>query len=254
MALLDAYERKARLTPGLLAFAPVAFAVTTLGLKKFPAIAIAVGVLSAAGGAYALSTLVGHLGRRAQVGLWSRWGGPPTARFLRLREAAPNPVQRGAWRRAIEAVTGVTLLSASAEADDPILADNTISVAVDQARRLGQDTRHPLVTTENIQYGFERNLYGFRWVGRAISLACTLALILILLLTRTAAPNDQAFAVGALAAGAAIDCLFLLAWVFIPSANRAKAASERYAHQLLQAVVNESRQAVGSGGAVTSPP
>ena len=39
MALLDAYERKARLTPGLLAFAPVAFAVTTLGFKKFPAVA-----------------------------------------------------------------------------------------------------------------------------------------------------------------------------------------------------------------------
>ncbi len=62
MALLDAYERKARLTPGLLAFAPVAFAIATLGFKKFPAIAIAVGVLSAAGGAYALAILVAHLG------------------------------------------------------------------------------------------------------------------------------------------------------------------------------------------------
>src|SRR6266567_6802462 len=217
MALLDAYERKARLTPGLLAFAPVAFAIATLGFKRFPAIAIAVGVLSAAGGTYALSILVGHLGRRAQAGLWDMWGGPPTTRFLRTREATTNPVQRDAWRRAIETVTGVTLLSASAEAANPAMADNTILVAVDQIRRLGQDTRYPLVTAENIQYGYERNLYGFRWAGRVISFTCTAALVLVLLVTKTSTSNDQTFAIGALAAGAGICFLFLLGWVLTRS-------------------------------------
>ncbi len=252
MALLDAYERKARLTPGLLAFAPVAFAIATLGFKKFPAIAIAVGVLSAAGGAYALAILVAHLGRRVQEGLWHIWGGPPTTRFLRMREAASNPVQRDAWRKAIETFTGVTLPSASAEAANPALADNTILVAVDQTRRLGQDTQYPLVTAENMQYGYERNLYGFRWVGRVVSLICAAALVLVVLATR--ASKGQPFAVDALAAGAAIDFLFLLFWILIPSAERANAAGERYAQQLFQAVVNESRQAASSGGTGAGTP
>jgi hypothetical protein len=253
MALLDAYERKARLTPGLLAFAPVAFAITTLGFKKFPAVAIAVGVLSAAGGTYALSILVGHMGRQAQAGLWDSWGGPPTTRFLRMHEVTTNPAQRDVWRRAIETVTGVTLPSARAEATNPAMADNIILVAVDQIRRLGQDTRYPLVIAENAQYGFERNLYGFRWAGRVISFACTAALLLVLLLTKTSTPHEQTFAIGALAAGATIDFFFLLAWVLIPSTSRTKAASERYAQQLFQAVVNESRQATGSGGAGARP-
>jgi hypothetical protein len=168
MSLLDAYERKARLTPGLLAVAPVAFMIVTLGFKKFPAVAVAVAVLSATGGGYALSVLVAHLGRRAQVHLWDSWDGPPTIRFLRTRYEAANPVQREVWRRAIEMTTGVALLTPDAEAADPTLADNTIRTAVDQMRRLGQDPAFPLVAAENTQYGFERNLYGFRWVSRVI--------------------------------------------------------------------------------------
>jgi hypothetical protein len=243
VALLDAYERKARLTPGLLAFAPIAFAVTTLGFKKFPAVAIAVGVLSAAGGTYALSTLVAHFGRKAQEHLWNIWNGPPTTRFLRTREESANPVQRDVWRQAIEAATGVRLLSPREEAADPDSADNTIRAAVDQMRLLGQDPRFPLVAAENTQYGYERNLYGFRWVGRAISLACTAALALVLV------ANAQAFSSGALIAGATIDFLFLLAWIFIPSADRVKTAGERYAQQLFQAVVSLNKPTASSGGA-----
>ena len=103
------------------------------------------------------------------------------------------------------------------------------------------------MTAENIQYGFERNLYGFRWVGRATSLVCTAGLALVLI------ADSQTFSPGALIAGAAIDFLFLLAWLLIPSADRAKAAGERYAHQLFQAVVNLSRQTANSGGAADSP-
>jgi hypothetical protein len=185
VALLDAYERKARLTPGLLAFAPIAFAVATLGFKKFPAVAIGVGVLSAAGGGYALSVIVGNFGRRVQTQLWNTWGGAPTTRLLRTRDTTVSAVQRDVWRRAIEAITGVVLLSAADEINDTTLADDTIRTAVDQTRLLGQDARFLLVKTENIQYGFERNLYGFRWIGRTISIACTAVVVLVLLTTKS---------------------------------------------------------------------
>jgi hypothetical protein len=251
MSLLDAYERKARLTPGLLAVAPVAFMIVTLGFKKFPAVAVAVAVLSATGGGYALSVLVAHLGRRAQVHLWDSWDGPPTIRFLRTRYEAANPVQREVWRRAIEMTTGVALLTPDAEAADPTLADNTIRTAVDQMRRLGQDPAFPLVAAENTQYGFERNLYGFRWVGRVISATCTAVLVLIGLLASQSA--SQAFSFQAIIAGAFIDCLFFVGWIAIPSVKRTKGAADRYAEQFLQAVVAVSRLP-GRPGAGANPP
>jgi hypothetical protein len=250
MALLDAYERKARLTPGLLAFAPIAFAVATLGFKKYPAIAIAVGVLSAAGGGYALSVIVGNFGRRAQTQLWNAWDGAPTTRLLRTRDTTVSAVQRDVWRRAVEAITDVALLPAADEINDPMLADDTIKTAVDQIRPLGQDARFPLVKAENVQYGFERNLYGFRWVGRIISIACAATLALVLLTTRS---SYQALSHGALISGVAIDAALFLTWVFVPSANRTRAAGERYAHQLFQAAVNVSRQIGASGSADTGP-
>jgi hypothetical protein len=239
MALLDAYERKARLSPGLLAFAPIAFAVVALGLKRFPAIAIALGVLSAAGGAYALSIVVAYFGRQAQVALWESWQGPPTTRFLRTRDSTTSPVQRDIWRNSIEKVTGVVLLSARQEKNNPIAADGAIVAAVDQIRWLGQDDRYPLVGTENIQYGFERNLYGFRWVGRLVSVCCLAALILTLLIVKS---DSHAVSAPAVIAGGVIDASFLAVWIFLPSAKRTKGAAERYASQLFQAVVRQSKE------------
>jgi hypothetical protein len=239
VALLDAYERKARLVPGLLAFSPIAFAIVALGLKRFPAIAMAVGVLSAAGGSYALSVLVANFGRKAQMALWDTWQGPPTTRFLRTRETAIDPVQRGIWRDAIEKITGVALLTARREVHDPVAADNAISAAIGQVRWLGQEARYPLVGKENIQYGFERNLYGFRWVARLVSAGCVAGLLAVLLLTES---GSRALAAPAIISGIVIDVILLAFWIFIPSAKRTKGASERYASQLFQAVVRQSRE------------
>lgn len=236
----DSYERRARLYPGLLAMAPIAFVIATLGLKQYPAVAIVVSVLSAAGGGYALSVLVGHRGRRAEKDLWSEWGGPPTTRFLRTREPAQNSVQRDAWRAAIQKVTGVALLSSGDEASDPAIADQTIEVAVGQMRLLTTDKRYPLVKVHNAQYGFQRNVFGLRRVGRGISIACVAVMAAVLVLRNT--QSWDGFSSGAVIAGLVINFLFLVGWWMIPSAGRTKEAADLYALQLMQAVVDLSRQ------------
>ncbi len=73
MALLGAYDRKARLIPGLLGIAPLAISVATLGVKQFPAVTLVLAALSAAGGGYLLSVLDARTGRRAQDRLWQTW-------------------------------------------------------------------------------------------------------------------------------------------------------------------------------------
>jgi hypothetical protein len=98
-----------------------------------------------------------------------------------------------------------------------------------------------LIREENINYGFERNLYGVRWYGRGISLACC-ALFALALAVGTVHLGGEKVANSALVAGLIVDGLFLIGWIFIPSLSRAKDAADRYATQLLDSVVTESRK------------
>ena len=237
MALLETYEFKARLSPGLLAILPIAFSGATLGLKQYPAIAVGGGLLTAAGGTYLLSLLAAHLGRREQDRLWHRWGGRPTTQLLRYHDCAVNPTQRDIWRRALEAVTRVALLSEEREGAEPGAAKDAIEASTDQVRYLAQDSRFTTLASENAQYGFERNLFGVRWVARGASLACLLALTVVLVVR----PIDVSSA--ALIIGMLIDLLLLIGAVAVPSEQRTKEAAFRYGNQLLQAVVREARAA-----------
>jgi hypothetical protein len=138
----------------------------------------------------------------------------------------------------------VALLSPRREAANPEAADAAIEAAVDQVRHLGQDARFPMVASENAQYGFERNMYGFRWIGRSISLLCTVGLLATWLLVRS--QRRPPFSQGALVTGFMIDALFFLGWLALPSAKRAEAAGHRYANQLFQAIVNLNRSTTAS--------
>jgi hypothetical protein len=235
------YARKARLAPGLLGVAPIAIVVVTLGLKRYPAIAVASGVVGGAGGAYLLAILVRHLGRNLEPDLWASWGGRPTTRFLRLREDGSNPVERDVWREALQCITGMTLLTASEEKGDPARADQTIEATVNQILYLGQgDKRNPLVHAENIQYGFERNLWGLRWVGRIVSLLCTLGLVVALLVEQKQTRNSAS--VAGVLAGIVVNSAFTIGWFVLPSSSRIALTADRYARQLFQAVVVESQR------------
>jgi hypothetical protein len=244
MFALSSYEWRARVTPGLLAIAPIAATIVTLGVKDFPAISAALGLAATAVGGYFLSAVVGNAGRRAEPFLYERWGGRPTTQLLRTRGEATNPTQCEIWRSALTKATGVELLSKRREAANPEEADRAIETATDLMRHLTHGASYPAVAHENAAYGLERNLWGFRWVGRLIALTCLAAVLLAyhLGLSRAAA-----------IVGSAIALLFLLGWVLIPSRDRARTAGFRYAFQLLNAVAQSGR-ANDQPNTSTSPP
>ena len=235
--MLSVYEKKARLTPGLLGIAPVTITVTALGLKPIPVVAVLAGVLVTAGGTYALALLVARLGRQAQLGLWRRWGGSATLQMLQTRGSATNATQREIWRAGIARYTGVALLSEADECAEPQQADDAINAAVGQCLPLGHggEQGKTLVAAENAQYGFERNVYAFRWYGRATAAMCIMALVVALVASRNVSPSW-------VISGIVINTGFLLFWALAPSEARTRAASERYATQLLDAVAAESRK------------
>src|ERR1700733_952850 len=102
MTWLDAYERRCRLAPGLLALIPVTVLITALGVRSAPVVSGALSILSLAGGPVLLASFVRGRGHAAQDRLWRNWGGSATTRALRLREPGANSVRRDAWRQAVE--------------------------------------------------------------------------------------------------------------------------------------------------------
>ena len=238
--MLDSYERRARLTPGLLAVAPVVVLLIALGLEKNVVVSATLGVLSFGVGTYLLSVIVANLGRRLQDELWKSWGGPPTSQLLRAHSNKSSISQRSIWRSAIESVTGVALLPAAQEVTEPGRADELIAAAIGQVRHLGQDRHYPLIAAENAQYGLERNLYGSRWLGRALSLACFVALAIAL---KVVAPLSVTLLIGTL-----VELVLSVLWFIIPSEGRMKDAAFRYGEQLLQAVTRESSARTTEGG------
>jgi hypothetical protein len=236
---LDKYERQARLVPGVLALLPVAITVTALGLKHASVVSVIVSLLSLAGGPIVLADTVRSLGLKAQGKLWSSWGGPPTTIALRLREATSNAVQRDIWRTAVQKVTGIKLLSQRSESSNDRRADQTIEAAVSRVRELTRDDqRFYMVQVENRGYGYRRNLYATRAIGRAIAFFCLLVIVGFALWPFIDGKNPDVQLAYVL--GGIIDGLIALGWYLLPSSGRVREAGDKYAYQLFQAAVTLS--------------
>ncbi|OIJ63171.1 hypothetical protein WN71_035590 [Streptomyces mangrovisoli] len=237
MLLLDDYERRARLVPGLLAVLPLVVLFAVLGLRQIPAATYVTGTLALAGvGPALIAGAVRHFGKAAERQLWDSWGGPPTTAWLRLDAPSDDEGQRQLWRTAVETVSGVPLLSLRAERRDSAKADNAIKLAVKRVRDRTRDKeKFALLFNENRNYGYERNIYGLRWAARGVSVLSVLALAGYMkwLAPMTGRPRISAANLFGLAA-----CGFcLVLWFLLPSKKRVRDAADRYADELLHAAV-----------------
>ncbi|BDH07121.1 hypothetical protein [Streptomyces seoulensis] len=236
MLWLDDYERRARLAPGLLALMAINVVLAVLGLNKAPVVVSVVTALSLAGGPVALAEIVRHQGRKAQEMLWVSWGGSPTIQKLRLRQGGQNTLQREIWRKAVSSVTGIALPNLRSENGNPAKADEAIEVAVGQLRNLTRNAENfPLVRAENRSYGFQRNVYGIRWIARTIAISVGLGVMAYMLWLAKIDHQPAVTTVNILALVATAGCLVM--WWLLPSSARLQGAAERYAYELLQAAV-----------------
>jgi hypothetical protein len=229
MVWLDDYERRARLVPGLLLVAPVAVTIVMFGLRTNPVVAAIVGSLAAFGAPVVLANFVRHRGLGVQEGLYESWGGKPTTQLLRAGAAA----RRKRWRDAVEAVAGYQLPDEEHPDDDAY--DAAVAVVISQTR----DTkRFKLLYNENRNYGYERNLYGLRVLGRAVAATClavSLVAIAVLIGLLDREVRDEWLV------GVVVLLALLLLWILLPSRERTRTTAFKYAEQLLDAAVELGR-------------
>lgn len=232
--MLDAYERRARLQPALIAASPLGLAVVAAGLAQHPVVdVLAAGALEV-GATFILADLARRRGRAIEPDLWASWGGPPTT--MALRHDGPTARERLGLAHAglCRLVDGVDLPSAQDENDDPAGAIGRYEAATEAARNLLRaDPLGVIIAAENRNYGFHRNLLGLRLVGSLISSFCLVAASIIGVAAAITGHGDAARRAAAAAFGAAAILGF---WRLYVTPERVRWAADRYADAFIGAL------------------
>lgn len=167
--LKDPYERKARITPGLLVTLPLLVPlVATYGARN----AVLTGVLSVMGGCgaiFALANIARGLGKNLEQRLVQDWGGLPSTILLRHRNTFFDHYTKERYHEAIRVKLGIPIPSAAEEALAPEDADQAYAAATRRLRELSRGDMK-LLLKENIAYGFHRNMMAMKPVGIVSSL------------------------------------------------------------------------------------
>ena len=246
MQSFDPYVSLARIQSVLIVIAPLGLLMLTF-LPKDPLFVTVFLTLTGATGGPAIAAQMGRaLGYKKQSRLWESWGGPPTTRLLRHRHVSGDIRLAPGLRCQIEEWIGHPLPTEEEEAVDPAWADTKYEEVTAALREATRDkARFPLVSAENANYGFKRNLWGMKRIG--VSIAVTLVLVSwsMFLITICGRPwpdplwdilasPDSVVTIRLTVAIATIGYVAL--WLFWVKPSLVKVAAETYAKRLMESV------------------
>ena len=228
----DAYDRPARLYPGLMVLSPVAVLIVCLYGQEKVLMWGAITIAASCGGAYALCRIVRNAGQRLQSGLFEKWGGAPTTQLLRHGNKHFDVHTKERFHKALSKATGKKMPTSSGEAADPSSADELYRAAAAWLISHTRDSKKfPLVFKENVAFGFHRNALGLRPFGIGVSLAC-LIWGLVHAWRQSAFPDVPAQVL----ISAAYSVAILSMWIFVLNEAALKRTGFSYAERLIQSL------------------
>lgn len=236
--VLDRYDRKARLKPALLCGLPLAASVVLL-VPEFGAIWGSIGVVVIyCGGSILLIQIGRDLGKALEERLYQSWGGKPSAAMLRHTDCRLPKPTKDRYRTFLNStVPGLALASPQEEEENPEQAD----AGYDSANRwllerTRDHTRFALLFTENMNYGFRRNLLALKPIALGMN---AIALVLLVYMAVASWTGQLSDSISALSlewwASAIITAGHMLLFVTYIRADWVRMTAEMYAQQLLAA-------------------
>lgn len=235
---LDRYTLNARLAPMLITLMPVGLAVLSLFPAKSSNLALVVGVVTYCGMLVLLSNMGRDLGRNMQIKLFKKWGGSPTSKMLDPNVSQMPKTQLSAIHASLKKLTNVSLPENAGPQEKEDVFETWTTYLRTNTR--GQDNgQFRLILSENISFGFRRNLYGLRWIGFALAIV---ALGIVIgdhtIITRGGEPwHIDMLALRPVAKAAILVTVWTaLVFLFVVRESWVKTAAEAYAKQLLEGV------------------
>jgi len=166
----DPYDRRARLTPGLLVVLPILVPLVCVYGARNPVLAGLVALLGGCGAMFALANVTREQGKKVEERLIKIWNGMPTTIALRHRDTFLDKVSKDRYHKLIEEKLGIKMPSVAEETADPEASDHYYIGATKLLRERTRSNKQ-LLFKENISYGFHRNMLGMKPAGIVISLA-----------------------------------------------------------------------------------
>lgn len=165
--LFDRYSLNARVKPAFLIFFPIVLMVFVLfePSRTFGgtvvAFLISFGVIAFA--ANQMSTR----GNILQEKLFRKWGAAPTIIILRHSDSRIDMYTKRRYQERLRAlIPNFTVVTEQEERANPCLADQMYSSAASYLRERTRDVKkYPLIFSENVEYGFSRNLLACKSFG-----------------------------------------------------------------------------------------
>lgn len=231
---VDEYAMRARVVPAFIVALPVLVVGAALlpgGIAGWAGLS---GLLAWCGAGFVMDQLGRDAGRRKQAALFEAWGGAPTTKKLRHREAV-NTVTLARWHQKLKGLMQARKFpSAADEAVDPGAADAVYEAGVAVLREKTRDRRRfPLVFRENCSYGFRRNLWGMKPVGVTLA-ALALAVVAVLLVGYRASSNADT--VRRLLIAGLVSGVVLVGWIVLVTPQWVAQAADAYAVRLLESI------------------
>jgi len=163
-AISDPYERKARVVPGLIVTLPILVPLVCAYGAKNPMLTAVGALLGGSGAIYALANVARGLGKRLEERLIDTWGAMPTTIVLRHRDSFLDSMTKARYHDAIRRKLGIQMPTPDEEVANPAKADDAYLAATRRLRELTRGNKG-LLFTENIAYGFHRNMLAMKPIG-----------------------------------------------------------------------------------------
>lgn len=192
------------------------------------------------GGAKFISNMVGSKGRFIQPKLFKKWGGAPTIQILRHQDNTISKVTKQRYHNCLASKVNTRFPSEQDERDNPSHSDDIYQSGVDW---LLEETRNierfPLVISENIWFGFSRNLFALKKWGiilNLVILAINCFLIWLVDIRKNTWSLDylEALIFKKYFLFIAVPFLFLFIWIFLIREGWVKNRGNAYAKALLR--------------------
>lgn len=164
--LINPYERRAQLSPMLIALAPV-IVLAVLYVPGIPDISLksASALLLYGTVSMLLATQARQAGKRKEPVLKTEWGGWPSMMIFRHRDSHIDPITKANLHKAMaKSVPSTFAPTIAQENEDPQSCDNVYLAWSEHLRKIARnnDKKYPHVFRESISYGFHRNLFGLK--------------------------------------------------------------------------------------------
>lgn len=169
--IFDAYSLRARLFPAIIAAAPALAALALLISWKSFDLSNTIAILAILTLLFALADIARARGRAIESDMYAKHAGMPSIILFRRSDSTIDNGLKERYRTFLSAKLGVKTPTPEEELANQNTADTFYEQCGVWLRQNTRDTKKfPLLFTENVTYGFRRNLLGVKWLALALNL------------------------------------------------------------------------------------